>query len=1478
MKFKFSKLIALTLCLSIIFSCALPSIGAAGINTQHVSFLDFEDKAYTKSLLETKQFGELGGMFKSDFELIEIEGNTVFKPAVADNNDSPALTTFKDEFLPEENIQSVTFNAKVENGANRDNFLAIYSLYDEDNQSGAGISFTIWDGKIYFRKVIKGEAITTNMSGGNLGKGGCFSWDETLTITLNYDYSDYVNGNIYVDYMFVSDALDENGLAKKDSFLDVKYTVDDATLPFEVLDSLKFGIGSSRIENTVFFDNLSITYGESVVQKANAWYKKYLSILSKTPSEFDENTDLDAWNNALADYEASDEIVQELLYSKNAVQKLYEVRGITETAQTIAFEAQHSVALQLTRDNATKENKEVVDSAIVAYQGLDTLSKLLLKAKYNVLLDVQAYMKGYIPPKANDYDKTPIFVNFEGGFNPFVNSLPIKENEIYEFRKDPLNSENTTFYAENFYSAAYLMDDKYWPYKCMPNVVSFKLFMADYNPFARFSVMLSYFDEENYSCVQFENQVAHYKKVVNGVSSQDLLWNLIWEERSLDWSDWVTVNIYYSEGGTAKIVALDKNDESATGTAAFVPGGKFGFSFFGGYNIHGKNAYIDDVNITFVDADFDLNTDLSDIGIRVYYTGNNYVGPDETLFISGERLGKTVDKAYIMKLNDVSGGELSYIAQESAFTDGMDYYDSTYAKSPSSKWDESKAQEMRILQRSDLSLNTVIPKDIGDGVYIIKLTSLISGVEDKYVYVNAPVVNFVNGDEGKTVTAGGAIRIVGHNLNTKYVNGENTAATVKLKNLSTGEIYTIAGSNIKGFGDNSALEAVVPNNILGGEYAVYVHSGIGDETAYSIPGYIKVGENPRDSWGLEKIFNVRDTQFAGGAKGDGNTNDTPAFMEAFAAAYEAGGGTVYVPAGSYRVLSTLPIPQNVHLKGEDNGNTMIFWTARRWDFNKLPDAHIRILGNCEISDIYFYGTRINSFIDAENATDGNIYIHDIRTNFVWYAGAPTNAGSTETTGKLTNMEIAQKLFAEMSGEKTVFLDFSHKELENIQISDVWLYNPRRTSREIVLEASHSIVHNVDDLNNWIHFGGEALIVEDCEISGCVGPSATGLYYARNNNLGTGGNNKELMTTDGGPFALGKQIQFIGNNQELMEKAGLSGTDTVTYRFIGLSPSDNSYVGRTINITSGQGLGQSRQIVWQKGQYFKVEKPFAVTPNRNGTVSVTHARISMQFINSFWKSGDAVGTYGTMIDGLFDGNTFADFGTQVFDNQSGSLWYLTNENNKYTDPVYVHGDGAGITLHEDDIYSLATRLGGTTNFGNIGWAYRSNDIEGYWFLLTFCTQDSALEGYLVEDNNLHDLNVKHSAFELELEARTFNNMLLRNNLFDVENVYNARALSIMNTEVNKYGSFKLMTDYFLSEDEEDHMGDVNLDGKVSIKDSTLVRLYFIGLTELSNEQITNGDVNDDGVVDLKDASQIRRYILTGEKFISSKDDSWIDADY
>ena len=55
-----------------------------------------------------------------------------------------------------------------------------------------------------------------------------------------------------------------------------------------------------------------------------------------------------------------------------------------------------------------------------------------------------------------------------------------------------------------------------------------------------------------------------------------------------------------------------------------------------------------------------------------------------------------------------------------------------------------------------------------------------------------------------------------------------------------------------------------------------------------------------------KVFNVRTY----GAKGDGTTDDTAAIQAAINAAVATAGGTVYVPAGTYKVTSTLTIPNS----------------------------------------------------------------------------------------------------------------------------------------------------------------------------------------------------------------------------------------------------------------------------------------------------------------------------------------------------------------------------------------------------------------------------------------------------------------------------------------------------------------------------------------------------------------------------------------
>lgn len=59
------------------------------------------------------------------------------------------------------------------------------------------------------------------------------------------------------------------------------------------------------------------------------------------------------------------------------------------------------------------------------------------------------------------------------------------------------------------------------------------------------------------------------------------------------------------------------------------------------------------------------------------------------------------------------------------------------------------------------------------------------------------------------------------------------------------------------------------------------------------------------------LWNVR----TAGALGDGQADDTAAFQKALDEAGRAGGGTVFVPAGRYRIEGTLSIPANVRLEG-----------------------------------------------------------------------------------------------------------------------------------------------------------------------------------------------------------------------------------------------------------------------------------------------------------------------------------------------------------------------------------------------------------------------------------------------------------------------------------------------------------------------------------------------------------------------------------
>lgn len=60
---------------------------------------------------------------------------------------------------------------------------------------------------------------------------------------------------------------------------------------------------------------------------------------------------------------------------------------------------------------------------------------------------------------------------------------------------------------------------------------------------------------------------------------------------------------------------------------------------------------------------------------------------------------------------------------------------------------------------------------------------------------------------------------------------------------------------------------------------------------------------------------VYDVKYGYGAAGDGTTNDTTAIQNAINAAIAAGGGTVYLPPGSYKITTVLTLGGNIHLRG-----------------------------------------------------------------------------------------------------------------------------------------------------------------------------------------------------------------------------------------------------------------------------------------------------------------------------------------------------------------------------------------------------------------------------------------------------------------------------------------------------------------------------------------------------------------------------------
>ena len=96
------------------------------------------------------------------------------------------------------------------------------------------------------------------------------------------------------------------------------------------------------------------------------------------------------------------------------------------------------------------------------------------------------------------------------------------------------------------------------------------------------------------------------------------------------------------------------------------------------------------------------------------------------------------------------------------------------------------------------------------------------------------------------------------------------------------------------------------------------------------------------------IYNVMDF----GAKADGKTIDSPAINRAIEAAAQAGGGTVYLPAGEYACYS-IRLKSNIHIYLEQGTRIIAAFPGKEEGYEKLFN-----LGN-RTGEYYDQWSRLN---------------------------------------------------------------------------------------------------------------------------------------------------------------------------------------------------------------------------------------------------------------------------------------------------------------------------------------------------------------------------------------------------------------------------------------------------------------------------------------------------------------------------------------
>ena len=925
-------------------------------------------------------------------------------------------------------------------------------------------------------------------------------------------------------------------------------------------------------------------------------------------------------------------------------------------------------------------------------------------------------------------------------------------------------------------------------------------------------------------------------------------------DNNLHWGDILTVEAQFDVTGKCILNISDEHNGTETLTYSSADLDSI-FAIINSYN----EVYVDDLTITYRTGSYTKDIEVTDI--NVYYAGNTTLNPGDIAYINGEAIANNVSSVEILRLPDdhtaVINGNGGFINQTSYSYDGV--HAGEYLSDPVNPyWDDNQAIIVSIIQKTVNSIKFKIPENIQKGIYAVKLWD--SAYESsKIIYLNAPKVTYTIGKDGGELTdkkescgrsaPGEEIRVIG-NFFSLGDSGENIL--VKLVNIANAnEKYILDSSSVEVQSDNS-LSVKIPAEIsvANGKkvFELSVHSGFGNDTAWSRPVLITVQPDLRSEW-KNDVFNVADY----GADGSNTQNATPYFVDALSAISQNGGGILYLPKGTYRIQSSLIIPENVQIIGEEQKEVIVLFVPYDLEYNNFADDYLlKFTKNISIENITFLGSRIPGFLYGYGESSDNVYLKNIKLHFEPLAGAASQAPHGFNP-LVSAAEQQLMLYAEKPNYIFSLQNRgSNVRMENMDLSDVRtmgaskIYNYKNGS--YYWYVANNVFDNGRPMHNTViaHYS----IQENNEATLVLW--GEGVYTANNNVLGTTQNNREGWVADHGAEYAG--IMTPVNN-------------TSDNRFFYLTTvlSSNCTEFAQVYVRSGQGVGQTRRVISSRTvaganknyTLIEVDRPFIVMPNSNSKVVIRRNRQSLYFVNNKMKDCAAgFAFYGGCCDVVYDSNVYNGvYGIYNMGIFSDVNWYVSynNEEINYS-PTLLNIYGVG---GRNGYYFLGT----SGENAQVGFTVKNCTLNGQYVKLQSGGNRNLVD-FIFDNNEFYDLDY---AYESVTAAGVLDGFYFtRNKYFNVKDIFDPNSANkIMLTltkETNEAGGR-----YWIVKDNQEtviskKLGDVNGDGKITIKDATLIKYYVVGKIALSEDQLKNANVNGDNVVDIRDASMIVLYLI------------------